>query len=69
MQDFTYSHLGQAEGMLSQCVYSILQTSDGALWWATECGVDVHDCFNLVIDLSNILGNDAMLNDLLVTVE
>ena len=68
VQDFTYSHLGQAEGMLSQRVYSILQTSDGASWWATKRGVDVHDFFNLIMDLSKELGSDALLNDLLVTV-
>lgn len=69
VQDFTCSHLGRVEGMLSQRVYSILQTSDGALWWATKGGGDVHDCFNLVMDLSKELGSDALLNALLVTVE
>ncbi|MBO7610279.1 MAG: hypothetical protein J6S96_08785 [Muribaculaceae bacterium] len=40
VDEFTYSHLGQAEGMSSQRVYSILQTPDGALWWATKRGVE-----------------------------
>ena len=36
VRDFTYTHLGQADGILSQRVYSIQQTTDdGALWWAT----------------------------------
>jgi AraC-like DNA-binding protein/ligand-binding sensor domain-containing protein len=38
--DFTYSHLGQQDGMISQRVYNILQAKDGALWWATKNGVD-----------------------------
>ena len=118
VRDFTYSHLGQAEGMLSQRVYSIHQTPDGALWWATKRGVEryngvsikhyelgngliyssfagrtlrltlkgdslyafdnkgciylfneIHDCFDLVVDLSKELGGDALLNDMLVTDE
>ncbi len=40
VQDFTYNHLGQAEGMWSQRVYSIQQTQDGAIWWATKRGVE-----------------------------
>lgn len=118
VKDFTYTHLGQAEGMFSQRVYSTLQTSDGALWWATKRGVEryngviikhyelgngliyssfagrtislahkgdtlyaydnkgciylfneIHDCFELVVDLAKELGGDALLNDLLVTDE
>ncbi len=40
LRDFTYSHLGQADGMSSQRVYSIQQTQDGAIWWATKRGVE-----------------------------
>ena len=40
VSDFTYSHLGQPEGMTSQRVYNIRQTKDGALWWATKNGVE-----------------------------
>lgn len=118
VRDFTYSHLGQTEGMLSQRVYSILQTGDGALWWAAKRGIEryngvsikhyelgngliysslagrtllltlkgdtlyafdnkgciycfneIHDCFELVVDLAKELGGDALLNDLLVTDE
>lgn len=36
ISDFTFSHIGKAEGMHSQRVYSILQTNDGALWWSTK---------------------------------
>ncbi len=37
---FTFSHLGQKEGLSSQRVYTIRQTADGALWWATKNGVE-----------------------------
>ena len=37
---FTYSHLGKAEGMLSERVYSLRQSDDGALWWSTKKGVE-----------------------------
>ena len=118
VEDFTYSHLGQAEGLSSERVYSILQTADGALWWATKRGVEryngavikhydlggrgiyssfagrtiglaaagagegvyafdnkgciytfdeVHDRFDLVTDLSEPLGGEVLLNDMLVT--
>lgn len=40
VSDFTYSHLGQTDGMNSQRIYSIRQTSDGALWWSTKKGVE-----------------------------
>ena len=40
MNSFTYSHLGQGEGMLSERVYSLLQSDDGALWWSTKKGVE-----------------------------
>ena len=37
---FTYSHLGKSEGMLSERVYSLRQSNDGALWWSTKKGVE-----------------------------
>ena len=37
---FTYSRLGKAEGMLSERVYSLRQSNDGALWWSTKKGVE-----------------------------
>jgi ligand-binding sensor domain-containing protein/AraC-like DNA-binding protein len=40
VSSFTYSHLGQAEGVCSQRIYSICQTADGALWWTTKKGVE-----------------------------
>lgn len=40
VNQFTYSHLGMADGMLSQRVYSIIQTNDGAIWWSTKNGVE-----------------------------
>ena len=38
--DFTFTHIGQDEGMYSQRVYSIVQTNDQAVWWSTKYGVD-----------------------------
>ena len=36
VSDFTFFHIGQADGMASQRIYSILQTSDGAIWWSSK---------------------------------
>ena len=40
VKDFTFTHLDKRDGMLSQRVWSICQTADGALWWSTKKGVD-----------------------------
>lgn len=40
VKDFTFRHFGTQEGMVSQRVYSICQTVDGAVWWTTKGGVD-----------------------------
>ena len=40
VDEFTFSHIGQADGMHSQRIYSILQTNDGALWWSSKQGVE-----------------------------
>ncbi len=40
VKDFTFSHLGQSEGLCSQRIYSIVQTADGALWWSTKDGAE-----------------------------
>ena len=40
VSDFTFFHIGQADGMESQRIYSILQTSDGAVWWSSKNGVE-----------------------------
>ena len=40
VSDFTFFHIGQADGMASQRIYSILQTSDGAIWWSSKNGVE-----------------------------
>lgn len=39
VKDFTFSHLGKAEGVDNQRVFSVCQTSSGAIWWATMTGV------------------------------
>ena len=40
VDDFTYTHLGLANGLCSQRIYSIRQTADGALWWSNKDGVE-----------------------------
>ena len=39
VKDFTVMHLGKAEGMTNQRVFSVMQTSSGAIWWASATGV------------------------------
>jgi len=39
-KDFTYTHLGAAEGLLNQRIYTIWQSPDQALWWSTKDGID-----------------------------
>lgn len=39
VKDFTVTHLGKAEGMTNQRVFSVMQTSSGAIWWASATGV------------------------------
>ena len=43
VRDFTFSHLGQAEGLSNQRIYTICQTEDQAVWWSTKEGVDRYD--------------------------
>lgn len=40
VKDFTFTHLDKRDGMVSQRVWSICQTADGALWWSTKKGID-----------------------------
>jgi len=39
VSDFTYSHIGRAEGMGSQRIFSICQSSSGAIWWSSMTGI------------------------------
>lgn len=36
VKDFTFKHLTHSDGLCSQRIYSIRQTSDGAVWWAAK---------------------------------
>ena len=60
ISDFTFSHIGKAEGMHSQRVYSILQTNDGALWWSTKNDVER---YNGVSIEHYVLGNPDNYGD------
>ena len=35
VKDFTFAHIGRAEGMGSQRIFSISQTENGAIWWSS----------------------------------
>ena len=37
--DFTMSHLGKAEGLDNQRIFSVCQSSSGAIWWSSLKGV------------------------------
>ena len=36
VNDFSLQHLTNTEGLCSQQIYSVKQTSDGAIWWASK---------------------------------
>ena len=39
VKDFTFSHLGKAEGVDNQRIFSVCQTTSGAIWWSSMMGV------------------------------
>ncbi len=39
VKDFTFSHLGKSEGIDNQRVFSLFQSSSGAIWWSSMTGV------------------------------
>jgi len=39
VKDFTFSHLGKAEGVENQRIFSLCQTKSGAVWWSSMTGV------------------------------
>ena len=39
VKDFTYTHLGKADGMDNQRIFSLCQTTSGAIWWTSKTGV------------------------------
>ena len=47
IEEFTFSHIGQTDGMHSQRIYSVVQTSDGALWWSSKHGVERYNGVNI----------------------
>lgn len=63
VNDFTFSHLGLADGLNSQRIYSLKQTSDGAVWLTTKSFVARYngssiESFNLTENTSkhNLIG-------------
>ncbi len=62
VRDFTYSHIGQEEGLGNQRIYTIRQTDDKALWWSTKEGVDRYNGVSVKhyeIGNSAVFGNYA----------
>jgi len=39
VRDFTFSHLGKAEGVDNQRIFSVVQSTSGAIWWSSMTGV------------------------------
>ena len=39
VDDFTFFHVGKANGLDNQRIFSVCQTSSGAVWWSTMTGV------------------------------
>ena len=39
VDDFTFFHIGKANGLDNQRIFSICQTSSGAVWWSSMTGV------------------------------
>ena len=39
VKDFSYSHLGKAEGMDNLRIFSVCQAPSGAIWWSSKIGV------------------------------
>lgn len=55
VSDFTFSHLGLADGLNSQRIYSLKQTEDGAVWLTTQSFVARYN--GVSIENFNLEGN------------
>lgn len=58
--DFTFSHLGHADGLCSERIYSVCQTEDGALWWSNKEDVER---YNGTLIKHYVLGGQNRLSD------
>lgn len=58
--DFTFSHLGSAEGLNSQRIYSLKQTDDGGVWMTTQRFVARYN--GVGIESFELGGNGGRLN-------
>ena len=47
VKDFTYSHLGKAEGMDNQRIFSLCQTKSGAIWWSSKTSIGRYNGSNI----------------------
>lgn len=60
VSDFTFSHLGLADGLNSQRIYSLKQTEDGAVWLTTQSFVARYN--GVSIENFNLEGNTGEYN-------
>lgn len=60
VSDFTFSHLGLADGLNSQRIYSLKQTDDGAVWLTTKNFVARYNGVN--IETFYLTGNTSKHN-------
>ena len=60
VNDFTFSHLGLADGLNSQRIYSLKQTDDGAVWLTTQSFVARYN--GVSIENFKLLGNTCEYN-------
>lgn len=69
VSNFSVQHLTNSEGLCSQQIYSIKQTSDGAVWWASKNCVERYNgvsvkCYSMDVptDVSYMAGRHWMLS-------
>lgn len=58
VSDFTFSHLGIADGLNRQRIYSLKQTDDGAVWMTTKSSVARYNGVN--VEAFTLNGNATM---------
>lgn len=67
--NFSVQHLTNSEGLCSQQIYSVAQTSDGAVWWASKNCIERYNgvsvkCYSLNVpdDVSYLAGHHWRLS-------
>ena len=68
ISQFTASHLGMADGMHSQRVYSLCQEADGSVWWSVKRGVERYNGVKIQHYRMGSTGGDGQLAGLKVLI-